>query len=430
PGPRLIQFTGGLKDRMEKPLGRVQDQPVSDAARLKVQESYGKLPLSFEANQGQTDSRVQFLSRGHGYSLFLTPTESVLTLRGPAEAGSAGSQTVPRAVKTAAPSSNRSAVLRMKLLGANPAPQATGLEELPGKSNYFLGNDPKQWRTNVPNYGKVRFAGVYPGVDLVYYGNQRQLEYDFVVAPGADPSAIRLGFAGAERLEIDPQGELALETPAGEVRWHKPVVYQEVGGVRQMVDGHYVRKGEETVGFEIASYDPRHPLIIDPVLIYSTYLGGSAFDAGVGIAVDSSGSAYVTGETDSTNFPTTAGAFQAGCGVSIFGCIDAFVTKLNAAGNALVYSTYLGGSENDVGHAIAVDAGGNAYITGLSNSPNFPVAKAFQSAFKGGEGNDVIVVKVNAAGNALAYSTYLGGSKNEESRGIAVDAAGNATITG
>src|SRR5262245_18028325 len=222
--PLVIQ-----KARLDQNLGT--SGRVSDKARLQIAEAYGKLPLGFEANQGQTDRRARFISRGNGYSLFLAPTESVLTLRGPAEVGSASVQPTWAGDKT--PQPNRSAVLRMKLLGSNPATQATGLEQLPGKSNYFIGNDPKQWRTNVANYGKVRFAGVYPGVDLVYYGNQRQLEYDFVVAPGADPSAIRFSFAGAERLDIAPAGELALQTSVGEVRWRKPVVYQEVGGVRQ-----------------------------------------------------------------------------------------------------------------------------------------------------------------------------------------------------
>ncbi len=407
--------------------GRGTSEPVLDAGRLKLAESYGKLPLSFEANQGQTDSRVRFLSRGNGYSLFLTPTEAVLTLRGPAEAGSSGFHAAPGPAERAALPPNGGAVLRMKLLGSNPAPRATGLEELPGKSNYFIGNDPKQWRTGVPNYGKVRFESVYPGVDLVYYGNQRQLEYDFVVAPGADPSAITLGFAGAERLEIDSQGELALQTSAGEVRWHKPVVYQEVGGVRQMVDGHYVRKGKEAVGFEVASYDPRHALIIDPVLIYSTYLGGSSGpEYGRGIAADSSGNAYVTGITQSADFPIfpNPGAFQP----ALNGFQNAFVTKLNAAGSALVYSTYLGGSGFDEGNGIAVDSSGNAYVTGSTFSIDFPTLNAFQSI--PGSNGDAFVTKLNAAGSALVYSTYLGGSFGDDGFAIAVDSSGNAYVTG
>ncbi len=430
-----VDAWGGLEH------GRGTSEPVLDAGRLKLAESYGKLPLSFEPNQGQTDSRVRFLSRGNGYSLFLTPTEAVLTLRGPAEGGSSGLRAAPGPNGRPALPPNGGGVLRMKLHGANPAPTATGLEELPGKSNYFIGNDPKQWRTNVPNYGKVRFAGVYPGVDLVYYGNQRQLEYDFVVAPGADPSAIRLGIAGAERLEIDPQGELALQTSAGEVRWRKPVVYQEVGGVRQMVDGHYVRKGKEAVGFEVASYDPRHPLIIDPVLLYSTYLGGSGTDAFLfgGIAVDGSGNAYVAGLTNSTNFPTASPSpppFQAAFGG---GNQDAFVARLNTNASgvpSLVYSTYLGGSGDDGGTGIAVDASGNAYVTGATNSADFPMSSPFQGSLGGGNCGillcDAFVTKLNPSGTGLVYSTYLGGIGDDEGIGIAVDSSvpPNAYVTG
>ena len=385
---------------------------VAAAADVKIAESYGKLPLRFEANQGQTDSRVQFLSRGSGYTLFLTPTEAVLTLRQGKETGVRSQE-----------SEDDSAVLRMKLVGANPASRATGLVEMPGKSNYFIGNDPNEWRKNVPNYAKVRYEEVYPGVDLVYYGNQRQLEYDFVVAPGADLRAIRLDFEGAQRVEIDPQGDLVLHTGAGEVRQHKPIVYQEVAGAIKAVDGHYVRKGEKAVGFEVASYDARHPLIIDPVLVYSTYLGGSGSDDGNGIAVDSSGSAYVVGNTASTNFPT-ASPLQASSG----GGNDVFVVKLNPTGSALVYSTYLGGSNSDFGDSIAVDASGNAYVTGETSSTNFPTASPLQAAFGGS--SDAFVAKLNASGSALVYSTYLGGSFSDAGNGIAVDSSGNAYVTG
>ncbi|OFV91359.1 MAG: hypothetical protein A3H28_11940 [Acidobacteria bacterium RIFCSPLOWO2_02_FULL_61_28] len=463
-----------------------------------VLETYGRLPLSFEANHGQTDGSVKFLSRGNGYTLFLTANEAVLTLRRSQEsevrsqnqspdregggihpsrtnpssarlprAESRGQRVgypqvtqippivIPRSVSDEGPvrsspsvpsaksadlyrlAVDETAVLRMKLVGANPNPAVTGLAELSGKSNYFIGNDPSKWRTNVPTYAKVKYEDVYPGIDLVYYGapapagrGQRQLEYDFVVAPGADPRAITLDFAGAQRMEIDPQGELALQTSAGEVRLHKPVVYQEVGGIRQMVDGHYVRRGKEVVGFAVASYDPRHPLIIDPVLVYSTYLGGSGNDRGFGIAVDTSGNAYVTGDTQSATFPgTSASSFQA----AIDGGLDAFITKLNAAGSSLVYSTYLGGSGSTSGNGIAVDSLGNAYVTGWTESGNFPGTSSspIQSAFAGVQ--DAFVTKLNAAGSALVYSTYLGGSSGENyhpQAGIAVDPSGNAYVTG
>ena len=274
------------------------------ANKLQVVEAYGKLPLSFEANEGQTDNRVDFLSRGSGYTLFLTPTEAVLALRKPVASNRPRRDNgTPRNAEAEQAPAAPTAVLRMKLVGANPSPRVTGLEELPGKSNYFLGNDPDKRHTDVPNYARVQYQDVYPGVDLVYYGNQRQLEYDLVVAPGADPDAIALSFDGVEKLRIDAQGDLVLETAGGEIRQHKPLVYQEVDGIRREIAGSYVLNGGYQVGFQVAAYDAGKPLIIDPVLVYSTYLGGSARDRGRGIAVDAAGNAYVTGTTKSTDFP-------------------------------------------------------------------------------------------------------------------------------
>jgi uncharacterized repeat protein (TIGR01451 family) len=388
------------------------------ARQLKLAERYGKLPLTFEANRGQTDRRVQFLARGDGYALFLTPTEAVMSLHGPGDPHRFNPQS-SGLDKPMSLTSKSAAVLRMTLVGSNPKASTMGLEELSGRSNYFIGRDPKQWRTNVPNYGRIRFADVYRGVDLVYYGDQRQLEYDFVVAPGADPSAITLGFAGAQRLEIDAQGELALKTGAGEVRWHKPVLYQDVDGVRRTVNGQYVRKGESSVGFEVASYDPRLALVIDPILDYSTYLGGSGSEVGNAIAVDADGNAYVAGTTLSTDFPVKAGAFQ-----TIGTGYDAFVVKVNSAGFR-AYATYLGGADVDTGAGIAVDALGNAYVAGVTKSLAFPVTpSAYQTAYQGGPGRlDAYVTKLNAAGNGLLYSTYLGGDHDDVPAGIAVDSS-------
>ena len=296
----------------------------------------------------------------------------------------------------------------MTLVNANPQSQAAGHDELPGKSNYFIGNDPAKWRTNISTYAKVKYEGVYPGVDLVYYGNQGQLEYDFVVAPGADPGLVTLAFEGARDVHIDARGELVLGVEGGEVRQHKPVVYQEVAGVKQEVAGRYVMKGTRQVGFRVAAYDPSRPLIIDPVLVYSTYLGGSGDEVGRGIAVDGAGSAYVTGNTSSTDFPTTAGAAQ----TTFAGGTDAFVTKLDATGSGLVYSTYLGGSGSDIGHGIAVDGAGSAYVTGITESTDFPTtAGAAQTTLAGVV--DAFVTKLNATGSGLIYSTYLGGSDDD-----------------
>jgi hypothetical protein len=362
-------------------------------------ENLNKLPLAFERNQGQTDSKVKFLSHGQGYTLFLTSGEAVMALH---------------------KASAKPGVLRMKLLGANRAPAVSGMDEMPGKSNYFIGNDAKKWHTNVPTYAKVKYKSVYSGIDLVYYGNQRHLEYDFVVAPGANPRRIQLGLRGARKISRSEDGDLVLAMDAGEIRCHKPVVYQEKGGVRREIAAHYVVKHGNWVGFEVGDYDPRRPLFIDP-LIYSTYLGGSGDDYGSAIAVDNSGSAYVTGWTQSTNFPTMNPLQPAGAG------LYAFVAKLNPAGSALVYSTYLGGGA-DEGGGIAVDNSGNAYVTGLTESTNFPTVNPLQQSFGGV--SDAFVAKLNATGSALVYSTYLGGSGIDNGTGIAVDSSHSAYVTG
>jgi hypothetical protein len=222
--------------------------------------AYGQLPLSFEINQGQTDPQVNFLSRGGGYTLFLTPTEAVLSLQ----------KTAQPAASAPAAAAN---VLGMQLVDANLNPPVTGLDELPGKSNYFIGNDPSQWHTNIANYGRVAYAGVYPGINLVYYGHQRQLEYDFQVAAGADPGRIRLAFTGVRGMDLDGQGNLVLHTPGGDVVEHAPDLYQVKAGVREAVAGHYVVHGAGQVGFAVGAYDPRQVLVIDPILSYSTYPG-------------------------------------------------------------------------------------------------------------------------------------------------------------
>jgi len=375
-----------------------------------------KLPLLFEINRGQTDQRVKFLSRGKGYTLFLTPAEAVLSLRQwPARTRGESNADVGRRLDT----------LRIKLVGANIPPKIVGLDQLPGKSNYFIGDDPKKWQTGVPIFSKVKYESVYPGIDLIYYGNQGQLEHDFIVAPGANPKVIRLSIRGATKARIDSDGNLLLSISGGTVCLHRPRIYQDVDGIRQPVMGGYVIKGESRLGFEIDEYDVNKPLTIDPALSYSTYLGGNNDDIGNAIAVDSTGNAYVTGETASTNFPT-AGAIQPTRGGAASN--DVFVTKLNATGGALVYSTYLGGSGEDLGFGIAVDLAGNAYVTGQTASTNFPTRNPLQPSLSGG--TDGFVTKLNANGSDLMYSTYLGGSGDDFGAGIAVDSAGNAYTTG
>src|SRR6266849_5648817 len=420
--------------RVMSPTSASQADPKAQA---KILDSYGKLPLSFEANHGQADGRVKFLSRTGGYTLFLTGDEAVLAMRGkkakksspqglkPASLADSGGtlrlrsgqalEAMPFPKIIPRTSSSRDAVaaedmpgsvLRMKLRNANAAAKVTGVDELAGTSNYFIGNDPKKWRSNVSTYAKVKYEEIYSGIDLVYSGNQRQLEYDFIVAPGADPRRIAFDVRGAKRIRRAEHGDLVLKMQMGEgeIRWHKPVVYQEKDGARQEIAARYAITETNRVGFEVAKYDASKPLYIDP-LIYSTYLGGSDYDAGTGIAVDSAGNGYVVGTTSSADFPVTPGVFQTVC---VGSC--AFVTKINPAGTALVYSTYLGGTRNygASGSGIAVDSAGNAYITGETSSPDFPTVNPLQPVLNGPA--DAFVSKISPTGSALVYSTFLGGS--------------------
>jgi sugar lactone lactonase YvrE len=446
---------------------RANTRPV-DEVKQRAAASYGKLPLGFEINQGQTDPRVRFLSRGGGYTLFLTGNEAVLSLQKKATGVAPPFSAARAGLKPGASTSvdkptpdngarTTNAVLCTRLVGANVKAAVTGAEELPGKSNYFIGNDPQKWRTNVPNYAKVRYQGVYPGVDLVYYGNQGgRLEYDFVVAPGADPSVIALEVgadgvrpAKGERrrpLQIAADGDVVVKTDGGEVRFQKPVVYQPMTGDpkpqiqnRKLLDGRYVLLAGNRVGFEIPNYDKTKPLVIDPALSYSTYLGGSGVEgaaASVSIAVDASGNAYVASGT-SGDFPVTSGAFQTSFGGApavcpqTWPCGDAVVAKIDPTGSTLIYSTYLGGSGDDYAYGLAVDSAGNAYVTGVTNSTNFPVVPnpgAFQTSLGGGY--DIFVTKLNATGSGLIYSTYLGGKYDETVQALAIDSSGDAYVAG
>ncbi len=420
--------------------------------RTFVAEGYGPSSLAFEANQGQTDPRVKFLSRGVGFALFFTANEAVVVLRRPTvdhgqysaerDAGfTTGTPTLDIQGRTAesptpnpAPDAQTFDVMRMRFVGANTEAHLAGSEPLPGKVNYFIGNDPKQWRSDIPTYARVRYQDVYPGVSVVYYGTPGQLEYDLVIDPGVDPKVIVLDCEGANKVKIDAQGNLRLLIPGGEVLLGKPRIYQmPTGGPARWrgIAGGYVLKGGGHVGFQVGEYDRKQPLIVDPVLSYSTYLGGSGYDSGAAIAVDASGNAYVTGFTRSPNFPATAGSFQTSCGTTgtCNGYFwDAFITKLTANG-LVVYSSFLGGSGNDMGKAIAVDASGAAYVTGQTFSNNFPTTAGAFKTTNSGVG-DAFVAKVSPGGTALQYSTYLGGSGTDNAEGIAVDGNGNAYVTG
>jgi hypothetical protein len=299
-----------------------------------------------------------------------------------------------------------------------------GEQPLAERRSYFIGANPAAWRTGIPVWGRVRVAGVYPGVDAVFYGRQGKLEYDLVVAPGGDPARIRLLYEGVERLEVEPSGDLVLVTAAGRLRQHRPFVYEEVAGRRRAIAGRYELVGGGAVGFRLGRYDHGATVVIDPVLTFVTYLGGSGLDAAYAVATDAAGNVYVTGETQSSGFPS-AGAVQGRWA----GSRDVFVTKLDPAGATALYSTFLGGSGSDSGRGIAVDGSGNASVTGTTYSTNFPVTPGGLRTSKLGL-SDAFVAKLNADGSALVYSTYLGGGGDDAGAAIAVDAAGNATVAG
>ena len=349
---------------------------------------------------------MRFVSRAQHSTLFLTPSEAVLSLRGREE---------------------EQAVVRMRMAGGNRNPRVLGESPVPTKTNYFRGNDASQWRTDVPNYAQVRYQSVYPGIDVLYRGNERQVEYDFVIAPKANPGRIRVAFEGAQSMTLGKEGQLILRTALGDLVQPRPYVYQEVDGRRQTIEGRYALRGNKEVGFVLGRYDRSRPLVIDPVLAWSTYLGGSLEDLGYAIAVDSSGNTYVTGTAGSTDFPTV-NPIQ---GTKAYDW-DVIVVKINAAGTAIVYSTFLGGNGwNEYGLGIAVDSSGNAYVTGATNATDFPgvTGGSIQPSFGGtGSYRDAFATRINAAGNAIDWSTYLGGSGDEIAYGIAADSSGNCYV--
>ncbi len=379
-----------------------------------IPATFVQLPMAFEPNQGQADEKVRFISRGRGYTLFLTPEEAVLLLR-------------ERDASKA-----RAGAVRMRFVGADPATTITGRQELRGRSNYLMGRDPANWRTNIPNFGRVHYRGLYPGVDATFYGNQGRLEYDFIVEPGIRPETIRLGFDGIQEIAVGTDGDLLLETAVGEVRLSKPILYQETAGGRNEIAGQYLLLENNEVGFTVGTYDADKPLVIDPQLLYATYLSGSTTEDGFAVAVDSAGDAYVTGQTFSANFPTSFGAFH----TLPLGSGEVFVTKLrptaaDGQGSDLIYSTLISGSANDIARDIAVhNATGNACVVGDTLSRlSFPItANAFQNATVGA--GDVFMTCLNSTGTALVYSTFLSGNNGSVGRGIAVDDSSGVYVTG
>ncbi len=359
-------------------------------------------PLTFESNEGQIAAPVRFAARGNAYTLWLSPAETTMSFR----------------------KGGKVSALRLTLMGANPSAEIVGLDRQAGHSNYYVG-EKSTWREGVPHFGRVAYRDVYPGVNLVHYGNEGELEYDFVVAPGADASAIRMSVEGASRIEIRKNGDLVLKTATGEVVHRAPVVYQDRADGRTAVAGRFVIENKTQVRFEVGSYDRQYALVIDPVLNFATYLGGSANDIGFGIAVDSTGSAYVTGQTASTNFPSTVGpAKKAGT--------DTFVTRYAYDGQSILFSTYLGGTANDTATSIAVDSDSNAWVAGFTRSTNFPTAGTpVQPTRPGPVGSDdAFVAGLDGDGN-LIYGTYLGGGAGDEINSIAVSAgSGHLFVTG
>ncbi len=376
-----------------------------------------RIPLTFEENRGQASPEVKFLARGRGQTVFFTDREIVFSL----------SKAEPQKTVQHRSLNGPREVVRMRFSAARANPVVSGEDELGGKNNYFIGSDPSKWRRGVASYRRVRYHELYPGIDAIFYGSQSGMEYDLVVTPGADPRRIRLAFDGVNRVGPNADGDLVLHTATGDLVQRRPVVYQETATGRREISGRYVRHGRRTVSFELAAYDRTKPIVLDPVLSWSTYLGGSALEYSYSIAVDDAGSVYVGGYTQSSDFPTPNGfdtTYAAGFS-------DGFVSKFDSAGG-IVWSTYLGGSSDDFVQGIAVDSNHAVYLTGLTGSTDFPTMNPIQSCGCAHSpfAEDAFVLKLNAAGDALIYATWFGGGDYDEGDTIAVDNAGNAYVVG
>jgi Beta-propeller repeat len=429
-----------------------QTKAGSLLAQARLRASFAALPLAFEQNQGQVDSQVKYMARGDGYKLFLTSSDAVLTLKPSASRRiskprltmeqrllgySRQTHKVIR-VKSRPESSNHSssmAAITMHVVNGNAGAKIEGRGEVAGKVNYFIGNDPKKWHANVPEFESVSYAGIYPGIDLVYHGEQKQLEFDFVVAPLAKAENIALNFAGVQRMTTDRSGNLVLTSASGDLTLHRPVAYQPGADGHKIVDAHFVIAANHQVGFALGDYDHSRELVIDPMLSYATYIGGNGDDEAYGVASDSSGNFYITGESDSTSgFPGSN---------PIAGGYDSFVVKINSNGS-LGYTTFIGGSGDDLGSAIAVDfARDVAYVAGITTSTDLPVTAGVVQSTPGSPAGsncttasttsapctDGFVFELGVSG-APAYVTYLGGNNDDGAFGIAIDGDGNAYVTG
>ena len=416
-----------------QPLYSGRQTPSSAPNAIEITLNLTSMPLAFTENQGQWDEQVSFRANAGGATMWFTKDGAVYQFTRTIKSEDDSPLSVvdkrygmmPDDMMDRQPDSIESIAIKASFIGANPNPQMIGIDAMEYKCNYFIGNDPNEWHTDVPNYQAIVYEDIYSGIDLKYYGNGKHMEYDFIVEPGADYSQIKIQYEGAESISINDNGELVVETKWGEVVEQRPVIYQIDNSSRIAVAGEYRLKGDNTFGFELSSnYDPALPLVIDPVLSYSTYLGGSSdYDQGNSIAVDTSGAAYVTGYTYSTDFPTL-NPYQG----TLQGNSDVFVTKLSTSGNSLVYSTYIGGGDYDYGNGIAVDASGAAYVTGSTESTDYPTFNPYQGTYQGDI--DVFVTKLSTSGNSLIYSTYLGGDFWDDGNGISVDASGAVYVTG
>jgi hypothetical protein len=460
--------------RFEKSPSRVEKSVASEAIR--------SLPVSFEANRGQAEADVKFVGRGDGFGVLLKTGEAVLALHTPKQAPAGESRRRGEGSPDESLPVHR---VTMRLEGANSMPFVSGVQEQVARANYFIGNDPSKWVRGVETYEGVSYSSVYRGVDLMFHSNERQLEYDFTVAPGADANEIKLRFEGVDDLILAHEGALILRTPAGELRHERPVAYQEKDGSRLPVAAAFKQLADGTIGFQVGDYDQTRPLVIDPVLVYSTYAGGSASDFGRGITVDAAGNAYLVGDSFSSDFLFRAsttnsdvfvGRFAANgllltyaffggakndsatglafdgsgtaymCGTTessdfpvvhsvgsaLLGASDAFVVKMTPNFQQFFYSSLVGGSGQETGVSVAADAAGSAYISGRTSSQDFPLVGAIQASYGGGD-SDAFVSKLALNGETLVYSTYLGGSGTEDMMGrsgISVDALGNAYVTG
>lgn len=399
------------------------NQSFSDQ-KNKITNFVNESSMTFTENKGQWDESVLFRSDANGATMWFTKDGAFYQFTRRIDNGI--SKTDPSFYKLNQDKIKyESIMIKASFVGANPYPQMSGVTRLNHDNNYFIGNDPDKWYTDVPNYSAVVYEDVYPGINLKYYGNGKQMEYDFIVSPGADPSQIEVQYEGAKSISVDSQGRLIVETEWGFVTEKQPVIYQNIDGQRNFVSGEYTLKEDNSFGFEFTQdYDRNLPIVIDPVLSFSTYLGGSADETCFDIAVDKNSSPYIVGYTSSGDYPTQ-NPYQADTASST----DIFVTKFSSDGSTLEYSTFLGGTLSDNGLCIAVDTAGNAYISGRTYSTDFPTKNAFQAAYGGGI-MDAFLTKIGSAGNTLEYSTYLGGSLDDDCFDIAVDDRSNAYLTG